>query len=438
VSERETLQDHDAGGRAGPAPRPGVVVLWTGGSPRMSAVVLPRGGLEVGRADLGIDDERVSRQHARIGWDGGRWRIRDLGSRNGTWLGGQQLAGDEVTAAGDAVLRLGHTVLLLVEDVNPFLDPRPPPPSDGPIVGPRLRRVVDAVERAARSADSLLLNGPSGAGKEILARAFHTASPGAGGRFVAVNCAAIPEGIAERLLFGARKGAYTGADTDAEGYLASADGGTVFLDELGELALPLQAKLLRVLETREVEALGAPRPRRVDIRVVAATHRDLRAMVAAGDFREDLYFRLGTPAVRVPGLRDRVEDVPALAVRAGTSVDAGAKLHAALIAEACVRPWPGNVRELMKAFASAAAEARDAGDKVVGLSYLGEDAGLPFDDAKGGPQRKTGEIGKPELEKAIAAADGNLAAAARSLGLHRTQIYRLLRKHGLATRGEDE
>jgi transcriptional regulator with PAS, ATPase and Fis domain len=163
-----------------------------------------------------------------------------------------------------------------------------------------MQRIYAAIADAARDSRTLLVVGPTGAGKELAARHFHRAGPRPQGPFVAVNCATIPAGLAERVLFGAVRGAYSGADSNADGYVHAADGGVLFLDELGELELTVQAKLLRFLETREVYAVGATRPRTVDVRVCSATHRDLRAMAGRREFREDLYFRLGRPQVALP------------------------------------------------------------------------------------------------------------------------------------------
>jgi transcriptional regulator with AAA-type ATPase domain len=432
---KETIEDEDRSSESDEPARPGLVLVFAAAQPMMRVVELPKGGITLGRDDVGplpLPDERASRQHAQVSHSSGRFVVRDLGSRNGTWLGGRRLAPEGV-ASGDAVLRLGQSVLLLCDDVTPLLHQAPPDMHSDVVAGPRVRHALEQVQRAAKGGDSLLIGGESGSGKELAARAFHNAGTTARGPFVAVNCAAIPEGIAERLLFGARRGAFSGATTDAEGYVESADGGTLFLDEIGELDAQVQAKLLRVLETREVVPLGASRPRPVDIRLCAATHRNLRQEVAAGRFREDLYFRIGRPEVILPPLRARKEDMPYLVARELFAVDAGLSAHASLVEAVCLRPWPGNVRELLKEVRRAALEAQAAGSTVVGEEHLDARAGLPL--MRTGhttpPQVALSELDRPALERAIEEAGGNLSAAARALGLHRTQLYRLMKKHGM-------
>jgi len=436
---KETIEDEDRSNESDEPARPGLVLVFAAAQPCMRVVELPKAGITLGRDDVGplpLPDERASRQHAHVVYAGGRFAVRDLGSRNGTWLAGRRLAPEGV-AQGDAVLRLGQSVLLLCDDVTPLMNQAPADQHGDVVAGPRLREALEQVTRAAKGGDSLLIGGESGSGKELAARAFHSAGSAVRGPFVAVNCAAIPEGIAERLLFGARRGAFSGATTDAEGYVESADGGTLFLDEIGELDAQVQAKLLRVLETREVVPLGASRPRPVDLRLCAATHRNLRQEVAAGRFREDLYFRVGRPEVILPPLRARREDVPFLVARELYAVDAGLSAHASLIEAVCLRPWPGNVRELLKEVRRAALEAQAADATVVGEEHLDARAGLPLQ--RGGnpaPVVPMAELDRPALERAIEDAGGNLSAAARALGLHRTQLYRLMKKHGLRT-GDD-
>ena len=256
----QTTRDSEVDVGVSGRPVAGVVVVWSCETPRLLTLRVPPPGLVLGRESLAqTGDDRLSRQHARIRWNGTRFQVADLGSRNGTFVGGSLVADGEVTALPPVVVRTGRTISLLVPDIQPFEDAEVQT-VDGAIVGPTLRQAWDAVERAARGGKTLLLTGESGAGKELAARAFHRAS-GATGELVAVNCAAIPAGVAERLLFGAKKGAYSGADKDADGYLVTADHGTLFLDEIAELDAQVQAKLLRVLETGEVMPLGAARPR---------------------------------------------------------------------------------------------------------------------------------------------------------------------------------
>src|SRR3954447_4144492 len=289
-----------------------------------------------------LEDRYVSRFHCRLLPAGGRWRLKDLDSTNGTWLDGARIAEAEVEAG--ARIRVGDQELR-IERLAP-----PPRASLPGIVArdPALAPVLELLRRAAPSMLPVTLLGESGTGKELAARAVHELSQRSGGPFVPLNCGAISRELAEAELFGHEKGAFTGAITSAPGAFGAADGGTLFLDEIGDLPLALQVKLLRALEAGEVKPVGAPRPRPIDVRVVCATHRDLRAEVRRGAFREDLYYRLGGLTVRLPPLRERPGDVLPLAehflalegdgVRRSFSADARAALAA--------HRWPGNAREL--------------------------------------------------------------------------------------------
>jgi transcriptional regulator with GAF, ATPase, and Fis domain len=425
-SGESTIDDEHLAARAADRPVPGLVVIFDRGGPGARVIKLERGGLELGRGSAGIDDERASRRHTEVALDGDRWRVRDLGSRNGTFLDGTRLEPERTRGAG-GLLRIGRTLFLLAADVRPFAGGVAV--TAGAIVGPTLRRAWSEIERAAAGGDTLLVTGETGTGKELAARAFHDAGPGARGPFVAVNCAAIPEGVAERLLFGAKKGAYSGASADAEGYFRAADRGTLFLDELGELDLAVQGKLLRALETREIVPLGATHGARVEVRVVAATTRDVRKAVADGAFRRDLYFRIGRPEVELPPLRARVEEIPWLLARAVTDVDK-ALVAEALFIEACaLRTWPGNVRELLAAARRAAHAARADRRTAVEDRDLESDAGRAFEATAAGDDQPRPEPTRAEIETALQGARGNVTGAAKNLGLHRNQLRRWLTKH---------
>jgi DNA-binding NtrC family response regulator len=257
---------------------------------------------------------------------------------------------------------------------------------------------------------------------------------------VAVNCATIPEGIAERLLFGARRGAFSGATADADGYLQAADGGTLFLDELADLDSAVQPKLLRVLETREVTPLGAARGRTVDLGICAATLREIPAEVAAGKFREDLYYRMGRPAVRLPPLHERREEIPFL-IRFALDAVSPELAPDVLLVEAClVRPWPGNVRELLGEVRRAGHTAREKGSSRVERLDLGTAAGLALGAAPPpapAPAPGAGAGGEPtreQIEETLRRAQGNVTRAAQELGMHRNQLRRWLARHALDPR----
>jgi transcriptional regulator with GAF, ATPase, and Fis domain len=459
----QTREDSVAARRVESSTRPGLVVVWSDRAPVLRAVEIDRDGVVLGRellASLGLlDDDRLSRQHARLHAVPGGLVVTDLGSRNGTHVAGARIEG-ETWVHGPTVIRAGRTIAIAVPDVRRFLDARVERAGDA-VVGPTLADAWRRIERAARTGDNLLVTGESGTGKELAARAFHAASGGPG-ELVSVNCAAIPAGVAERLLFGTRRGAYSGADHDADGYLVAADRGTLFLDEIGELEAAVQAKLLRALESREVLPLGAARPRRIELRVVAATLRDLREEVAERRFRADLYHRIGRPEVHLAPLRERLEDIPWLAAHTAERAAPGLALSPALIETCLLRPWPGNARELIGELRRAALAARDTGAGELGASDLEPTAGLrierraassipgalpgPVADAApavpAAPARTAPPAPLPDRDtvaRVLAAEGGNVVRTARALGLHRNQLRRFLARHpDLARRSADE
>ena len=243
---------------------------------------------------------------------------------------------------------------------------------------PALRQVMAAIERAAATDTTVLLEGESGTGKELCARALHDASPRSNGPFVAINCAAIPEQLLEAELFGFERGAFTGATQRKIGKFEMAQRGTIFLDEIGEMPLALQAKMLRAIETKRIDRLGGNTPINVDVRIVAATNRRLRQAVAMRQFREDLYFRLSVFPVTVPALRERKEDIPKLAhhfvERVARDVGKKLTLSAEALAMLVEYPWPGNVRELQNAMERAVILA-DGDQRSVGTTGLVGNAG---------------------------------------------------------------
>jgi DNA-binding NtrC family response regulator len=310
---------------------------------------------------------------------------------------------------------------------------------------PAMRGVYRLVQRAAPTRATVLVTGESGTGKELVARALHAAGPRARRPFVALNCAALPAELAEAELFGHVRGAFTGAVHDRAGLFEAADGGTLFLDEIGDMPLGLQAKLLRVLEAGEVTRVGATRPVAVDVRVVAATHRGLDALVAAGRFRDDLRYRVAVLTVELPPLRERREDVPALAAHFLAHF---AERHAvpprpladdarrALLAH----DWPGNVRELRNAIERALLLAD--GDAIAAADLPAEVRGstaplrpaeaaaadLPFVEAR---RRALDAFDRAFLAAALERHGGNVSAAARVLGLHRPSLQKLIARLGL-------
>jgi Nif-specific regulatory protein len=304
---------------------------------------------------------------------------------------------------------------------------------------PRMREVYRLIARAAASDSTVLLRGESGTGKEVAARALHQASPRAGKPFVAVNCATLSETLLESELFGHERGAFTGAVARKIGKAEAADGGTLFLDELGEIPLPLQSKLLRFLQERELDRVGGTQPIRVDVRVVAATNRDLEKAIRDGAFREDLYYRLNVIPVRLPPLRERREDISLLASHFAARI--GQRLGRPTAgftpeARACLQryDWPGNVRELANAVERAL---------VLGEGDLIRPEDLPETvlESGGAPEATLGqyhetiqETKKRLIRGAVADSGGNITRAAARLGLQPTYLHRLIRN--LDLRGE--
>jgi DNA-binding NtrC family response regulator len=284
-----------------------------------------------------------------------------------------------------------------------------------------MAQTLELACQVARSHVPVLITGPNGAGKERIACIVHANSPVRNGPFVAVNCGALPGELIEAELFGADAGAYTGANKAREGRFELADGGTLFLDEIGNLPLPGQVKLLRVLETGQFERLGSGRTRQVKVRVLSATNADLKAMVRAGTFREDLYYRLNVIEVNLPPLSERTDDIVPLAEY---FLDGRAELGDAAREALVSYPWPGNVRELKNAIERAALLATDG---VVTPQLLNLPQHTPA------VARNLDEPSREAVETALHRADGVVSRAAQSLGLSRQALYRRMERYGLAT-----
>ena len=413
---------------------PGLVVIFSDGRPKCLAIRLDKKPIDIGRvASEGVfvvEDDRVSRRHARIAIKGDTVRVTDLDSRNGVFVDGKRVL-DETFPRLPRLLRVGQTLFRFTPDIRPFFRATVEVTAEG-IVGPTLRASRDWINRAAAAGDTLLLSGPSGSGKELAARAYHATGRFARGPFIAVNCAAIPQGLAERLLFGAKKGAYSGATSDSEGYVQAADHGTLFLDEVAELDLGVQPKLLRVLEMREVLPLGAAHPKKVDLQVCAATLKDLRGEVSAGRFREDLYYRIGRPEVRLPSLIERLEEVPALAAAELQRADAKLVPSSGFLEACALRAWPGNVREFLREVRQAARAALDGGRSVVESTDLAPTAGEEISaEVKSSGQP---ELSREAIEAGLKKEQGNVTGAARVLGMHRNQLRRWLARTGVDPR----
>ncbi len=423
-----------------------LVLAWSGDGRGPESMPIKRGGVELGREMAGFPggplmDGRMSRRHAAIRRERGRWTITDLSSRNGTRLDGSRLE-DRATLDKGSVLRLGSSLFVLSRRRRPAQST----PGDSELVGASgdMEAVRRAVAAVAPHPNSVLVTGETGTGKEVVAGALHRAS-GRSGRFVAVNCGAVSDGVLESELFGHRKGAFTGAVGDKEGLFSAADGGTLFLDEVGEMPEALQVKLLRVLETRKVRPIGSTREHAVDVRVVAATNRDLVDSVRTGRFRSDLFARLNQWPVVLPPLRERREDIPQLAAfllaRRG---EAGRGISLGLMEALMVHPWTLNVRGLANVLGVAAiacppGQPLELVEQVAAMleadRALAEPAVDPAALMRTMPTVPMVKKPSPtpesaQVAEALTTHKGSVAAAARALGASRQQIYRLIEAEG--------
>jgi len=373
------------------------------------------GGLWAGECDIGIADSTVSARHARIEVRDGRARIVDLGSRNGIWLGGARVEAASLSIGACAII--GRSAIA-VEELPRAKDLET---SDEPLPGAIgqsmvMQRLAASVRSFAPLSAAVLIRGESGSGKEVVARALHSLSPRRDGPFVAVNLGALPRELAEGELFGHERGAFTGAVATRAGVFELAHGGTLLLDEIGELPMDMQAKLLRVLETGEVRRLGARSARAVDVRVLAATWSPLEQRIVDGTFREDLFHRISVLVLHVPPLRERRGDVPAIAeaLLARCRNEVGHKtLSPAALSRLTSESWPGNVRELRNVIYRAAAqtdsEVIEAADIAQALA----------------PRSSSSLPPKPDPKTAIEivrAHGGSIAAAARACGVPRETL----------------
>jgi DNA-binding NtrC family response regulator len=302
-----------------------------------------------------------------------------------------------------------------------------------------MRRVLEQLDRITDSTANVLVEGESGTGKELVARAIHFNGERRGGPFIGVNCAALPETLLESELFGHVRGAFTGADRDKKGLLVEANGGTLFLDELGEMPLGTQAKLLRVIQEREVRPVGAARSVPFDLRLVCATHRDLVAEVAAGRFREDLYYRIAVVGVKLPALRERAEDIPVLALAILERLGQDANRPVPVLDSSALRlltsqPWPGNVRQLentlTRAFvlnSSARLGATDLMPPQVGPLRAKSRTRHEFEDEE-----------RTKILELLRSSRWNVSLVARTLAIPRNSFYRKLLRYGLTRENAEE
>jgi two-component system, NtrC family, response regulator GlrR len=408
---------------------PGARLVVQRGPDRGRAVRLEREETVVGTgpsADLILSDGTVSRSHLLLRVTEQGYLAQDLGSTNGTLLDGRRI-GSVFIEVGDK-LDLGGTRIRLEaqrEAIDFSLSPRK---SFGRLIGSSVaaRRLFALLEQIAESDATVLLTGETGTGKDLSAEALHGASRRADGPFVVFDCSAVVGALLDSELFGHEQGAFTGADRKRLGAVDEAHGGTLFLDEVGELPRALQPKLLGVLERREVRPVGANAAHPVDVRIIAATNRDLKLDVNRGLFREDLFHRLNVVHVRVPPLRERVEDIPLLAEAFWREVtgDAQATLPSGLSTTLVAQHWPGNVRELRNRVEQAALLER------FGLERSDEGAAIRhYRSAKAAAIEAFERAFFTEL---LARAEGNVSEAARLASMDRVYLTKLLRRYRLS------
>ncbi len=416
--------------------------------PDQGLEVALNGTIAVGSLDeceMQLRDAAVSRRHATFSVSDGRIRVKDLGSSNGTFLGDTRVVEADISIG--AVLTLGNTSLA----IHPSWWIREVTPSTarqfGELLGESvaMREIFAILERVAYADVGVLIEGESGTGKELVARSIHSASVRAGKPYVVFDCTSIPRNLAESELFGHRQGAFSGATSDRSGAFERADGGTICLDEIGELPIDLQSKLLRVLETGEIRAVGADEPRTIDVRVVAATNRDLHAEAARGNFRSDLLYRIEVVKLRMPPLRQRPQDIPMLVSHfLRDKLPAGDAVTGDNLQRLMGYSWPGNVRELRNTLARAVALANrpnaplasfaqlvfnlgpaSAAPVTIGMDFPGVSSPLPYKDAKA---QLTASFDRAYVEALMERHKGNVTQAAKAAGLSRKHLYSLIEK----------
>ena len=417
------------------------------GAKRGTEHVISSDVIRVGKADendLVVTEETVSRVHFEIVRDAKGYLLRDLRSTNGTFLDGAEIK--EAYIRAGSIIAAGSCELKF----TPFEERIEILPSEkeqlGEMVGrsSQMREIFGLIERIAHTDATVLIEGETGTGKDMIARTLHQLSPRSESAFIVVDCGAVAGTLIESELFGHEKGSFTGAVAARQGAFELANGGTVFLDEMGELALDLQPKLLRVLEQRELRRVGGSKPIKVDIRVVAATRKDLRAEVSKGKFREDLYFRLNVVPMVAPPLRERREDIPALLElfldKLGPSEGDRPTLAEGTVAALMAHDWPGNVRELRNVIERALALGSDPSSLVAPLGHapltssgstqseLQFQVGLSFREQK---ERWTEHIERRYLRWLLKRAEGNISKAARDADMDRKYLHKLLRKYDI-------
>jgi DNA-binding NtrC family response regulator len=386
--------------------------------------------------DFVIEDETVSPAHCEISREEDIYVLRDLGSQHGTWLGGIRIR--EAVLPAEAFVEVGDAGFVFAP-VRPYDSPALHPENHfGELIGqsPAMRATFARLARVAERGTTVLLEGESGTGKELAARAIHEQSARSAGPFVVVDCGSISRTLIESELFGHERGAYTGALQAREGAFVRASGGSIFLDEVSELDLDLQPRLLGVLERREVKPIGGSQPIPVDVRIIAATNRDLLRRVSLGAFRQDLYYRLAVARVRLPPLSERAGDIPLLGehfVREHAARDNQPhSLSREQLQRLACRRWPGNVRELRNVVEQLLTFGIEELPPIeeTEASTAGETQ-PPFKVAK---ERLVRRFERQYLTAVMAQHGGNITAAASASEVDRVHFLRLLDRHGLRAR----
>jgi transcriptional regulator with GAF, ATPase, and Fis domain len=402
--------------------------------------------LRIGKAaenDLVLPDDTVSRHHCELVRTPDGVQVRDLDSTNGTRLAGARIQSAIVPPG--AVIKIGEVELAL-RTVAQRMDVLPSDATSfGPAIGQSLamRTIFGVLERIAPTDATVLLEGETGTGKDVLARAIVQHSPRANAPFVVVDCGAVSYALIESELFGHERGAFTGAVSSRQGAFELADGGTVFLDEIGELPLDVQPKLLRVLEAREFRRVGGNKTLRTNVRLIAATKRDLQREVSAGKFREDLYFRLAVVPIVVPPLRQRREDIAMLAEHILRAA-AGPGREPLRISQETMQgllahDWPGNVRELRNVLERAIYMAQAVGAAEIGAVSLATSGSAGESVFQFDPQRSyretraryDAEFERRYVKWLLGRHGGNVSAAAREARMDRKHLHDMAKKHGL-------
>jgi transcriptional regulator with PAS, ATPase and Fis domain len=420
----------------------GAEILVTEGPDAGASIDVGPAGVWIGssaQCDLRLSDELVSRRHLEVRAELRGVRLVDRGSRNGSFIGGTRV--HEVVLAEDTPVRVGNETVLLVRVTSPrSIELSPRNEFGGALaMSAPMRHVFSLLERAAATDVTVLLEGDSGTGKEALARGLHAESPRRDGPFVVVDCGAISQNLLESELFGHEKGAFTGAASQHRGAFEQAHGGTIFLDEIGELPIDAQPKLLRALENRSFRRVGGSQVVDVDVRVIAATNRRLKDAVRRKEFREDLFYRLAVVHVTVPRLAERAADIAPLAERFLRRVtgNASATLPPDLVRLLSSYDWPGNVRELRNVverfvtfrkadpnilFGAKTEEEEAAAKRSFDLESL---VALPYHDAKG---RLMAAFHKTVLPQVVERAGGSVPRAADLLEIPKASLYRMLQE----------